>query len=292
MDIKKYTNYNDNLITIGYTKNYPNQINFPKHIHDFYEIYYFISGDVTYNIEGNTYKLRPHDILLINSRELHYPIFNSNELYERLIIHFNPSVLSFIQTEYNLMYCFENRKLGQFNKIDSKDSKQSNLEDYFWNILYYSNQEEDEDRFLGKTFFAQLLLQINKIYKKRKKDKSTSLVYDNKMNSVISYINKNINLDLSLELIGKECFVNKYYLCHMFKKNTGFTVVEYICLKRIALAKELLLEGKSATDVSFESGFQDYSSFYRNFKKVTGLTPRQFVKSGNRLSSKSGLIGH
>ena len=50
------------------------------HNHDFYEIYFFISGSVTYMIEGKTYKLRPGDILLIHNNELHKPVVGQGEV--------------------------------------------------------------------------------------------------------------------------------------------------------------------------------------------------------------------
>ena len=53
---------------------------YPVHIHDLYEIYYFLSGDVTYFIEGQSYTLSKHDLLVINTGRDCKPVFNSSSL--------------------------------------------------------------------------------------------------------------------------------------------------------------------------------------------------------------------
>ncbi len=82
------------------------------HHHDFYECYLFISGDVTYFIEGKAYTLRPGDIILINSTELHQPIINNNNIpYERIVLWLNKPFLKSLSSEKtDLSRCFEDSK--------------------------------------------------------------------------------------------------------------------------------------------------------------------------------------
>jgi quercetin dioxygenase-like cupin family protein len=56
-------------------------LQFEVHFHDFNKIIIFISGNVTYLIEGKAYKLRPGDILLVNSNEIHQPMINPTQTY-------------------------------------------------------------------------------------------------------------------------------------------------------------------------------------------------------------------
>ena len=57
------------------------------HHHDFYEVYYFLSGSVGYNIESRSYRLSPGDILLIAPHELHQPVFPEEmQGYERIVL--------------------------------------------------------------------------------------------------------------------------------------------------------------------------------------------------------------
>lgn len=79
------------------------------HHHDFYECYLFLSGDVTYIIEGKSYPLLPGDIILINSKELHQPTIHSNSVaYERIVLWINKEFLKELSTDSSdLTQCFE-----------------------------------------------------------------------------------------------------------------------------------------------------------------------------------------
>ena len=57
------------------------------HHHDFYEVYFFLSGNVQYNIESRSYLLTPGDVLLISPMELHQPMFGAEHReYERIVL--------------------------------------------------------------------------------------------------------------------------------------------------------------------------------------------------------------
>ena len=59
---------------------------FEFHYHDFNKIIIFLSGNVTYLVEGKAYYLKPWDILLVNHHDIHKPIIDPNTTYERIII--------------------------------------------------------------------------------------------------------------------------------------------------------------------------------------------------------------
>ena len=61
---------------------------------------------------------------------------------------------------------------------------------------------------------------------------------------------------------------------HLFKAETGYSIGAYINEKRLLLAKSLIQNGMSATEACYESGFRDYSTFCRAFRKKYQTTPR------------------
>ena len=83
-----------------------------------------------------------------------------------------------------------------------------------------------------------------------------------------------MNKKISLSDLEQQLYINKYYLCHLFKKNTGFTVFEYISNKRVMRAKQLLSKGVPVIEACYSVGFSDYSNFYKVFKRVTGIPPK------------------
>jgi YesN/AraC family two-component response regulator len=253
----------------------PNDI--ATHIHDGYELFYFISGDLTYYIEGQAYKLCPNDMILTNSRELHRIEFNSKSCFERKYIHFKPEFISSYQTdEYNLLTYLEKRKLGYFNRIPAKSVLEDGIFDLWDKIEKTTQEDSPENLIMMKTYFIQMLITINKIPSENNNSFVISHKYDQKIVAILEFINKNLNEKITLELLENEFYVNKYYLCHIFKTNTGFTVIEYITYKRIMRAMELLTSGSTALDAAHAVGFGDYSTFYKAFKKITGFSPKQY----------------
>jgi YesN/AraC family two-component response regulator len=249
------------------------------HIHDSYELFHFMSGDVTYYIEGQAYKLKPRDMIITNTRELHRIVFNSTTRYERRFIQFKPEYVSAFQTEdYNMLNFIEKRKLGYFNKISARDMHSNKIDEFWDKIESYTSDDSPENHIYIKTLFIQMLVKINKLFSKNSDNLSCSFEYDDKIISILDYINKNIDIKLTLDHLEQMFYVNKYYLCHIFKMNTGFTVVEYITYKRITKAQELLCTGIPILEVSDAVGFGDYSNFYKAFKKITGVSPKKYLK--------------
>ncbi len=105
-----------------------------------------------------------------------------------------------------------------------------------------------------------------------------SFEHNDKVAAILEYINKNIDQKITLDLLEKLFYINKYYLCHIFKMNTGFTVNEYITYKKIMKSQELLISGVPVLEASSIVGFGDYSNFYKAFKKVVGCSPKKYIK--------------
>ncbi len=101
---------------------------------------------------------------------------------------------------------------------------------------------------------------------------------DREINSHIKaikqYINKHLFEPISLSMIATEVHLVERYLCTLFKKQTGMTVVEYINAERIDAAKKLIATNDIPLyKVAEECGFTDYNHFTRTFKKLTGTSP-------------------
>lgn len=248
-------------------------------IHDYYELYYFISGDVTYSIEGQNYELKPHDILVVNSKELHKPIFDSNARHERIVFHFKPNALApFMSDAYPLLQSFENRRLGYCNRLKGETVLLEGIHKYIARIESYIKEDALEKDIMIRTLFIQMLVAVNNIYMQQCVIGNESEEYDEKITSILEYITDHLDEKITLEILEGMFYINRYYLCHIFKKKTTFTVMEYITYKRIMKAKDLLLEGMPITEVCNTIGFNDYSNFYKVFKRLVGSSPKDFAK--------------
>ncbi len=97
--------------------------------------------------------------------------------------------------------------------------------------------------------------------------------------TVKQYILSHLSEPLLLDDIAASVHLVPHYLCALFKKHTGITVVDFILDQRIDLAKRLIITQNNALyEIAETCGFNDYNYFSRAFKKITGTTPVQYRK--------------
>ena len=103
--------------------------------------------------------------------------------------------------------------------------------------------------------------------------------YSGLVRQAVDYINLNFSQELSLPLIAETINVSPSHLSKKFKKETGYTVTEFINMKRIYEAKRLLEKtDHSITDIAILIGFDDPGYFTSVFRKLVGMTPREYMK--------------
>ncbi|HEY8421155.1 MAG TPA: AraC family transcriptional regulator [Thermoclostridium sp.] len=248
------------------------------HLHDEFEIYMFLSGGVRYFIEKNSYDLVPGDILLMRPGEIHKPTFTSNEVYERIIINFPENVLRMLSTEENeLSFCYYSRPHGEKNRLNSTDDEKYEMISLFEKLTMADSYRQMWNIQLKLSVFLEIMVRINRIFSDETRS-TPSHLHNRNLIPILEYIDQNLDKDLSLRSLQNKFYISGSYLCQLFKQTTGSTLHEYIIYKRVSRAKQLLLSGESSYNASLKSGFSDYSNFFRSFKKVTGYSPREYLK--------------
>lgn len=250
------------------------------HTNDGHELYLLLQGDVSFSIDGSIYKVEPMDMLLISNKEIHRTIVNPEFPHERIYIYFDPDVVSQLTgSEYELLDMFEKRELGFGNKIERDIVKQNELYSSFMELYQWYRSKEPERYVMMISVLLKLLVKINKICENSRREAGElgpDIGYNEKIYKVIRYISMNLDRKISLDELEENFYINKYHLCHLFKEITGFSVMEYANYKKILAAREKLKKGKPISEVWVNLGFEDYSSFYRTFKKVSGISPKEY----------------
>jgi AraC-like DNA-binding protein/mannose-6-phosphate isomerase-like protein (cupin superfamily) len=261
-----------------YNDSIPVEVDF--HNHDFYEIYMFLSGSVTYVIEGKSYRLRPKDILIINNKELHKAFINEEIPYERIVIWINPQYIkSLCSDKTNLFEAFDSSSVNKHNLLRLNQDVSELIYNIVEKLGLASNTISFGNDILKKSYLMELLIYINRSFQLPiGKETQLDITSNDKINNIIQYINNNLNGDVSLETLSSKFFLSKYHLLREFKKNTGYTVHRYIQQKRLIIARELLKENKQVTEVCSQCGFGDYSNFIRAFRKEFGISPKKYSK--------------
>ena len=97
--------------------------------------------------------------------------------------------------------------------------------------------------------------------------------------SVIKILQENPSGKTSLNELSREIGVNVYYMCHVFKRKTGLTILEYSNANKLLHAKNMLIKtNKTIAQIALDCGFGDASYFTSAFKKSEGITPSVYRK--------------
>ena len=105
----------------------------------------------------------------------------------------------------------------------------------------------------------------------------TALPARERVEQIKSYVREHIDERLDLEDIARQFYISSHYLSHYFRRETGFTLGQFIAQAKIDRAKELLQKGFSVTDTAISLSYNSDSHFINTFKRLTGTTPKRYA---------------
>lgn len=243
------------------------------HYHPFYEIFYFAGGDADYLVEGKEYHLTPNSLILLSPHTFHGVRVNSEADYTRCAIHFDHTFLS-PEHHHFLLSSFPGNDKNSPKEVFYEHTDHYELGTFFRQFIESQKQPEPLCTQYYPIYLECLLAQISLISQSLRPTTITSNVPDT-ITDMIRYLNEHLTDPISLDLLAGQFYISKYYLNRAFKKATGTTVMDYVIYKRVVMARQLMLNGHTASDAAIQSGFGDYSSFYRAYRKIMGHSPRE-----------------
>ncbi|MDY3618337.1 AraC family transcriptional regulator [Agathobaculum sp.] len=248
------------------------------HEHTFYEVFFFLSGDVEYMIEGRTYTLHPGDILLTSPRDIHQPVIGPGQTYERYLFWLRPEYLARLDAlgGSSVLACFEDAAKKGFRLIRPGAGRVTQLKKLCIQLGQTCSDTAYGYDMLSHAYLLEFLARLNMTYFEMSEETSVEVTQDRKINEVVAYINGHLQDELTLDDLSRICFLSKYYLSNRFKAYTGMTIYGYIMKKRLGTARQMLRQGMPVMEACTACGFGDYSNFLKAFKREFGMTPRAF----------------
>ena len=138
-------------------------------------------------------------------------------------------------------------------------------------------------KMFGESLATGLVIHLVKHYsawKVKLPSKSAGGLTPYELEIIEDYISAHLNQNISLSEMGGVINVSQHHFCRLFKQSTGITPHQYLTQCRINRAKQLLSKTKlTITEIAFEIGFNNHSSFTRLFRKYVGITPNSFRAS-------------
>ena len=262
----EYFSYSDSEIEMNYSRDdKPVSSDFKMHTHETYELYCFVGGSGIYRVEGTPYPLQKGDILIMRPAEAHYIDITDKKPYTRLSVNFKANLFSGIDPSGRLLAPFNDRKIGTFNRYSAENFRSDAYSVFIKNIT----TDSPDRRVQTITNLLPLLNEISFAF-----GSVTETEINKSFDSrIISYINRHLSEDITLDDICDRFYISKTHLCRIFKKATASTVGEYITVKRLVNARQLILSGTPPTKAYLQCGFRDYSVFYRAYKKKYCVPP-------------------
>ena len=258
------------------------------HFHNVFEIYFTNVGGVKYFVDGGVYQVEKNDLFVFNNADLHRIVVPSGLIYDRYIAVFSPDYIRGMNTDNtNLLECFVDRKADFCHRI-SLTTEQAGE---FLSLLRAAGRYESSESYgfdiCRKIMLAEILIFVNRLYRSAALAPSFHAGSEYaQIKPVLDHINKNLTSALTLEEIANRFFISKYHLCKLFKKATGFTVNEYIISRRILRACDLLRKNLPVSAVCELAGFRNDCYFITTFKKMVGVTPKQYAIKENRIEGE------
>jgi len=248
---------------------------FNLHYHDFHKVLIFISGNVNYQVEGNTYQLNPYDIVLINAGEIHKPIILDKTPYERVIIYISSRFFDDYRNEdYNLFHCFSKALEHHASLIRIKDISKTKLYNSILELVKSFESIEYANQLYQQVIFTEFMIWVNRAVMNEGIIYPNATISNKTILDIMNHINSHLSDDITIESISSYFFLNRSYLMHLFKSRTGYTVGKYISEKRLFNSRKLIQSGIPITEACYQSGFKNYTTFYRAFVNKFDMPPK------------------
>ena len=242
-------------------------------VHRQYEVMYLLGGEISYIIEGETYNATPGDMIFVSPNEIHTLKINGELTYERVVVLFDMSVMERLISGADV-------KLSLFSPENTKKLRVINKETVsrfgIWKILSEMIECREPEPYKRLTVVSKLIefmICLDKIA--GNVNGTTPAEVDPFIQKITEYIEKNIEKPISLSELSRELFVSTSTLSHRFSEYMNMPLNRFIAVKKMHRADELMRDGLSASEVSRLVGYENYTSFFYNYKKIMGRSPSE-----------------
>lgn len=257
----------------------------PMHDHDFLEIFYIEKGRGWHVLNNTRTPIKEGDLIFLSFHSVHTIEPETDDL-TWINVSFYPDFIN--KSLINEFNSNEIVKLSVFKSMFEDNTVTTTItvpdsKEEFGELFRQMEREYNEKRYgYIQIIKYDLLIILTKIFRDSKDKFRTDFSNSSIINSVIEELENNISGDFKLETFAEKAYMSPKYFSTFFKKKVGCTFSEFVHKQRINYAVELLeTTDMSIVDIMQSVGYSDTKSFYKIFKRVTGVNPSAFRKKTN-----------
>lgn len=237
---------------------------YSRHSHDSYCIGIIENGQGGNSYRGSTFHLTPGKLVVMNPDEVHTGYVLDENPWSYRMLHIDEDTFKKILPEKS--------QLPYFNCLCFDDQ-------YWYHKLRNLHMllEGKTDCLTKQIHFIETISNFVQIHGKAK----ASFVTGREplaIKIIKDFLNAHYNESISIDDLVNITQLNRAYLIRMFQKNVGIPPYTYLLQIRVKQAKKLLSQGMAVVDIAYNLGFADQSHFTRQFKSMTGITPKRYAK--------------
>ncbi len=244
-----------------------------------FHIYIFLSGYTEVYCQNSVYVAKPNDVLILNNSEK-CTLEHNGRPSEIIFISFNPTTFRNIDDSMDLLKPFEwsdrmkimNDALSQTDFLNARASLMNNLFTHKSRAFIFSD-------------VLRMLCCIYDVYVNFSGGTATDEA--NKFTQIVSYIDEHITEKITLQDVADNVYISKSTIQKLIKNISRKTFSELVREKRFAkIDRHIRSSGFSLEEIAKNCGYNTYSSFYRDYKKVYGISPIEMRKNTYRKRDK------
>ena len=282
MDVKRFflSYYGEDNENFYITKITEPKAALNPHSHGYYQIYYLISGRLVHHLEDSEASLSEGEVFILPPDVVHY-IEAKGENLAFYAASFMPEYLSEMKNSSKLaadfLYYLNTASVGKILPKFNIPSEDVLLVGELFRRMEneFSSKSEGGEEII-KACLSVLVTLFARNYFKQNDGSLYSEQLRRAAEHSVEYINVHFDEPLTLDAMARRVAMSKTSFCRLFKEITGKSFKDYLNEYRIRQAASLISSGEKISAAARRVGFEYFSTFYRNFKKIMGVSATEY----------------
>ncbi|MDR6549100.1 AraC family transcriptional regulator [Paenibacillus qinlingensis] len=255
----------------------------PWHYHEEVEWILILQGSMTMETTQRAYKLEAGDVVLFGSNEIHRSHKHMEQELTYLVCHVDMAAfMDQTLMPYFAAWTGRSANLTRLNSLFSKYPQCRTDISQLLNDLLEDMTTKQRGYELSVNATLKRLLYVLVKYDDEHVIVPMDPQFALKLSPALDYIEQLLEDKCQLEDVSSKLNYNSSYFAKMFKKAMGITFTEYVQLRRMKRAEQLLLtESSSITEISAKVGFVSPAQFYQLFRRHYGCSPKKYMSRRN-----------